>query len=89
MTNWRYTLHIKDAFVDNADELNEEQVIALAQTLTGRLKAFVSKLSANADLRYEIEDVAWEMSNCTTVEEIDEALYLMYDVCDANRVWVK
>lgn len=89
MANWRYTLHLKDAFVDDASELNEEQIVALAHKFADRMKAFVNKLSANNEIRYEMQDVIEEMTSCKTVEEIDEVLYTMYDVCDSNRIWVK
>jgi len=87
--HWRYTLKLKDAFVDNANELNEEQIVELAHKFAKRIDIFINTLSANNDLRYELGDVAWEFKNCTTVEEIDDILYTMYDICDSNRIWVK
>lgn len=87
--HWRYTLKLKDVLVDNSDELEESQIVAIAQALAERINKFVDKLNANNELRYELGDVAWEFGNCTTVEEIDDTLYMMYDICDANKIWVK
>lgn len=89
MANWKYTLQLKDAFVDDAEDLNEEAVVGLSATLAERITKFVSTLSANNELRFELEDIAWEMANCTEIHEIDGVLEQLYDICDAHRVWVK
>lgn len=89
MAHWRYTLPIKDTFVDDADDLNESQIAELAESMAKRIDTFVSKLSANNELSYELDGISSEFRTCSTVEDIDYTLAQMYDICDANRIWVK
>lgn len=88
MANWRYTLPIKDTFVEDPFNLNESEVNELAKKMASRIDIFISGLSANNEIRYELGDISWELNQCTTVDEIDATLDTMYDICDSNRIWV-
>lgn len=89
MANWRYTLQLKDTFVDNAEELNESEINELANKMASRIDSFIDTLSKNNELRYDMDGISSELRTCSTVEDIDYTLADMYDICDANRVWVK
>lgn len=89
MAHWRYKFSIKDTFVEDPYELNEEEVNELAKKLSKRIDTFINTLSANNEIRYELGDISWEFEQCTTVDEIDATLDMMYDICDANRIWVE
>jgi hypothetical protein len=89
MANWRYRMLFKDLFVDDPFDLSESEISELANKMAGRIDSFINKLSKNNKLRYEMDGISSELRTCSTVQDIDDTIDRMYDICDDYSVWVE
>jgi hypothetical protein len=77
---WRLTVQIKDLITrDDSDEAASAFGNAVAERLT---------VSVWYDGNEELAMVVEELRASTNIEEVNNALDMMYDLADEDRVWI-
>lgn len=94
---WDHSLRIKHLLNESSsDERAQELGAEVAKILRAsswlkREQALIAADPENAGLHVtsEIEDLADELADVTTLEHFNEALDELYDLADAHRVWIE
>ena len=81
--SWKAQLHIKQ-FITKEENLKPEQYRAIGSQIANRLKNCRLFMEA-----LEAEQIIYDLVHADSQDELNEQMAAMYDVCDAERIWVR
>lgn len=83
IAGWKAQVHFKQ-FLTKEENLTPEQYTAIGSQIANRLKN--CKLFMQA---LEAEYIIYNLEHMDNQDELNEQLDAVYDVCDAERIWVR
>jgi len=92
MPRWDHEIRIKELWAAEADD-DDMQAIEVAPQVAERLRAFAKRIESKKPfLASEIENIADEFADVPETDKPERAfndiLDGLYDLADANRIWV-
>ena len=90
MRTWKYKLTIKD-LLDYDNNLSDERIAQMGNDMAERLRVFLSDMSydiALEDMFYALEEAMDILYDAESVEDIDNALEIVYDIGDEYSIWI-
>lgn len=90
MANWKHRINIKQYLTDK-ENLTEEQYSTIARNIASGitpLVRFLEKSEENYWLVNDLEIIRDNLLCSSTESDINDCLEMLYDVGDANSIWI-